>query len=120
MFIYVIIFISTENGIAQILLLFLNKMLLFTIQFNSRWILKLINGISNDLQKLLNYFSELTIFVFFIKLFLLLTAFAVFPTRAALYLNNLELKMPLLRLKLTLLAGSPSNLNYRKIPDVSE
>ena len=34
------------------------------LQFNSRWILQLINGISKDLQKLLKYFSGIAIFTF--------------------------------------------------------
>ena len=34
------------------------------IQFNSRWILQLINGISNNLQMLLKYFSVAAIFTF--------------------------------------------------------
>ena len=52
----------------------------FSIQINFRWILQLINGISNDLQKLLGYFNETRIFAFFAELFVLLTASAVFPT----------------------------------------
>ena len=32
------------------------------LQFNSRWILQLINGISKDLQKLLKYFIGTAIF----------------------------------------------------------
>ena len=87
-----------------------------SIQFNSRWILQLINGISNDLHKLLKYYNGTTVFVFFTELFVLLTAFAVFPTRAALYLNNLELSI----LKSALLAGTSSLLNCHKLPDVSE
>ena len=58
------------------------------IQFNSRLILLLTDGISNDLQTLLKYFHGTTIFVFFTELVVLLTAFAVFPTRTALYLND--------------------------------
>ena len=34
------------------------------LQFNSRWILQLISGISKDLQKLLKYFSGIAIFTF--------------------------------------------------------
>ena len=36
----------------------------FLVQFNSRWILQLTNGISKDLQKLLKYFSGTAIFMF--------------------------------------------------------
>ena len=39
------------------------------LQFNSRWTLQLINGISNVLQKLLKYFNGTTIFVSFTELF---------------------------------------------------
>ena len=46
----------------------------------------LINGISNNLQKLLRYFNGTTIFVFFKKLFPP-SASDVFPARAALYVN---------------------------------
>ena len=53
--------------------------------------LQSINGIVNDLQKFLRYVNGAAIFVFFTDLFVLLTAFAVFSTRGALYLNELEL-----------------------------
>ena len=78
--------------------------------------MQLINGISNDLHNLLRYFNEITIFVFFTELFLLLTAFAVFYTRFALYLNDLELSI----LKSALLAGASSFLNCHELPDVSD
>ena len=87
-----------------------------SIQFNSRWILQLINGISRDLRKLLRQFNGTTIYVFFTELFVLLTASAVFPTRAALYLNDWELST----LKSALLVGTSSLLNYHKLPDVPE
>ena len=50
------------------------------------------------------------------ELFVLETAFAVFPTRAVLYLNDWELSI----VKSALLAGTSSLLNCHKIPDVSE
>ena len=53
-------------------------------------------------------------FCFFTELFVLLTASAVFPTRAALYLNNLELSI----LKSALLAETSSLLNCHKLPDL--
>ena len=87
-----------------------------SIHSNSRWILQLINCISNGLQKLLKYFSGTRIFVFFTELFVLLTAFTVYPARSALYLNDLELSI----LKLALLAGTSSLFNCHKFPDVSE
>ena len=52
----------------------------------------------------------------FTELFTLLTAFAAFPKRAALYLNDRELSI----VKSTLLSGTSSLLNYHKLPDVSE
>ena len=42
-----------------------SDILQFLVQFNSRWILEFIKVVSNDLQKLLKYFSGTTIFVFF-------------------------------------------------------
>ena len=57
-----------------------------SIQFNSRWTLQFINGISNDFQNLLKYYSGTFIFASFTELFVLLTTPFVFPTRAALYL----------------------------------
>ena len=61
-----------------------------SIQFNSKWILQLINGISSNLQNLLKYFNGKTIFVSFTKLFPPATP-AVFPTGAPFYLNDSEL-----------------------------
>ena len=58
--------------------------------------------------------------MFFTVLFVLLTAFAVFPTRATSYLNDSELKTPLLTFKSTLLARGSSLLNYHELPDASE
>ena len=91
-----------------------------SIEFNSRWVLQLINGISNDLQELLKYFNGTTTFILFTKLFSP-AASAVFPTRAALYLNDLELKTLLLpTVKSALLAGGSSVLKCHKHPGVSE
>ena len=90
-----------------------------SIEFNSRWVLQLINAI-NDLQELLKYFNGTTTFIFFTKLFSP-AASAVFPTRAALYLNDLELKTLLLpTVKSALLAGGSSVLKCHKPPGVSE
>ena len=90
-----------------------------SIEFNSRWVLQLINAI-NDLQELLKYFNGTTTFIFFTKLFSP-AASAVFPTRAALYLNDLELKKLLLpTVKSALLAGGSSGLKCHKRPGVSE
>ena len=75
-----------------------------------------INGISNDLQKLLRYFNGTKISAFFTELFVLLTASAVFSTRAALYLNDWELSA----VKSALLFGTSCLLNCHKLPDVTE
>ena len=47
-------------------------------------------------KKLLRYFNGTTNFVFFTELFILATTPFIFLTRAALYLNDSELKTPLL------------------------
>ena len=78
--------------------------------------MQLINGISNDLHKLLKYFNGTTIFVVFTELFVLLTAYAVFPARAALYLNDWEVSI----VKSILLGGTSSLLNCYGLPEESE
>ena len=55
-----------------------------------------------------------------IKLFVLLTAFAVFTKKASLYLNYWELKKQLLKFKSTTLAEALSLLNSHKLPNVIE
>ena len=81
----------------------------YLIQFNLRWVLQLINYISNDLKKLLKYVDGTTIFVSFTELFALWTVFA------ALCLTDWELIV-----KSTLLFGTSFLLNYHKLLDVSE
>ena len=54
-----------------------------------------------------NTLMEQLFFVFFTELFELSTASAVFPTRAALYLDDSELSI----LKPILLGGTPSAIN---------
>ena len=88
----------------------------FSIQFNSRWTLQLINGISTELQKVPRYFTVTTNFVSFTELFVLLTASFLSPRRTALYLNDWELSTA----KLTLLTGGSWLLNYHKFFDVSK
>ena len=78
--------------------------------------MELIDCISNNLQKLLKHFSGATVFVLCTELFVLLTVSDAFPTRAALYLNHLELSI----LKSALLAGTSSLINCHKLPDASE
>ena len=56
-------------------------------------------------------------FCVFKELFVLQIAFAVFPTKAAIYLNDLEL---LILKSVLLLAGTSFLLNFYKLLDVSE
>ena len=58
-------------------------------------------------EKLLKYFNGTRHFVFFTELFVLLTASAVFPTRAPWYLNDWELST----VESALLGGTSSLLN---------
>ena len=73
--------------------------------------MQLINGISNDLQKLLKYFNGTAIFTpFFVPLF------SVLPIRFALYLNE----GALLSLVTFALSTISSLLKSYKLPEVSE
>ena len=77
---------------------------------NENSILQLINGISNDLEKLLKYFNGTAIFTpFFMPLF------PVLPIIFDLYLNDDELST----VKLTSPSISPL-LKFHKLPEVSE
>ena len=78
--------------------------------------MQLINSISNDHQKLLRYFNGTTIFMLFTELSALLTTFAVFPTRATLYLNDSKVSI----IKSALLLGISFLLNCHKLPDIFE
>ena len=78
------------------------------VQFNSRQILQLINGISKDLQKLLKYFSGTAIFTF---LNTLLSAAVSGLKKLDLYLKDDESAFPLFIFCLSL-------LNCHKIPEV--
>ena len=85
------------------------------LQFNSRWILLNGNGISNDLQKLLKYFSGTVIFTF---LNTLLPSTAVdSPMKLDLYLKDDELVVEAL-------SGFPAAVtgywNCHEIPEMSE
>ena len=73
----------------------------FLIHTNSRWILQLIKGISNNCQKLLRYFIEAGIFVLF-NTPLLLTGTS-FPKMLDLYLSNGELKFSVISALVTAL-----------------
>ena len=86
-----------------------------SMQFNSRWILKLINSIFSNLQKILQYFNGTTIFCVVYRTICVINSIFIFPTRAALYLNDWELSI----VKTALLTGTSSLLNCRKLPDVS-
>ena len=78
----------------------------------------MISGISNDLQKLLKYFSGRTIFTFS---FFLFAPFAlVLPIRFYLYLNDEEFSALILIEAPLLSIGCSSLLNCHKLPEVSE
>ena len=83
----------------------------FSIHFNESSILQLINGISNDLQKLLKYFNGTAIFTPFH-----VPSFPALPIRLAIYLN----KGALLSLVTFVLLSSSSLLKSHKLPEVSE
>ena len=67
-------------------------------------------------KTLLKYFNGATILLSFTDVLWLLTEFDVFPTRAALYLNDWELSA----VKSALFTGTLSLLNYHELPDFSE
>ena len=81
----------------------------FSVQFNESSNLQLINGISNDLQKLLKYFNGTAIFTSFF-----LPMFSILPIILALYLN----KRALSSLVTSALLFISSLLNCHKLPDV--
>ena len=87
------------------------------VQFNSRWILQLINGISKDLQKLLKYFSGTTIFTF---LNTPLSSSVCGLKKLNLYLKDDELAAETLSGFLTAVADDSSLLRCYKLPEVSE
>ena len=61
----------------------------FLAQLNSIWIFQLLNGISHDIQKLLNYFSGKAIFAFLTTL--LLPPATKSSNKLDLYLKDVEL-----------------------------
>ena len=63
-----------------------------------------------------NTLMEQLFYRYNLQLFVLATAHVALPTRAALYLNDWELSI----VKLALLAGTSSLLNYHKDANVSE
>ena len=83
-----------------------------SIHPNESSILQLINGVSNDLQKLLKYFRGKAFFI----LFFVVPFISVLPIRFALYLNELAL--------LSLVTSALSTISFllesRKLPEVSE
>ena len=87
------------------------------VQFNSRWILQLINGISKDRQKLLKYFSGTAIFTFLNTP--LSTASKVFK-KLDLYIKGDELAIETLPVFPASYRGDSSLLNFHKLPEVSE
>ena len=83
----------------------------FSVHFNESSTLQLINGTSNDLQNLLQYFSGTAIFTpFFVPLF------TVLPILLALYLNEGALSILVTFALSTIL----SLLKPHKLPEVSE
>ena len=83
----------------------------FSIHFNESSTFQLINGISNDLQKLMQYFSGAAIFIpFFVPLF------SVLPILLALNLNEGALSLLVTSTLLTML----SLLKFRKLLEFSE
>ena len=88
------------------------------VQYNSRWILQLINGISKDLQKLLEYFSGTAIFTFLNTLTFLTAADS--PMKLDLYLKDVELAVETLSEFSSFVRGDSTFLNFFKLPEVSE
>ena len=87
------------------------------VQFNSRWILQLINGISKGLQKLLKYFSETAIFTF---LNTPLSTAVSGLKKLDLYLKDAELFVKTLSGYPAFVTGDSSPSNCHKLPEVSE
>ena len=83
----------------------------FSIHINESSILQLINGISNDLQKLLKYFSGTAIFIPFFVPFA-----SVLVIRLALYLNEGALSSLVTSALLNILSLSKPH----KLPELSE
>ena len=80
--------------------------------------MQLINSISNDLQKLLKYFSGAAIFTF---LNILLPATAEdSPVKLDLYLKDDELSTETLSGFPAFVTGDSSLLNCHKLPELSE
>ena len=88
----------------------------FPYQFNESSTLQLINGIANDLQKLLKYFSGTAIFTPSFLLFAPSTT--VLSIRFDLYLNDEEFSA-VISIKASLFIGCSSLLNYHKLSQVS-
>ena len=83
------------------------------VQFNSRWILQLINGISKDLQKLLKYFSGTAIFT---SLNTPLSAAVSGLKKLDLYLKDVELAVETLSGFPEFVPGDSSLLNCHRHP----
>ena len=87
------------------------------LQFNSKWILQLINSISKDLQKLLKYFSGTAIFT---SLNTPLSAEVSCLKKPDFYLKDVKLSIETLSGLPAFVAGDSSLLNYHKRPEVTE
>ena len=79
---------------------------------------QLINGISNNLQKLRKYFSDTTIVTPYF--FLFAPSASVLPIRFDLYLNDEEFYAVRLIEAPLIFIGCSSLLNCHKLPEVSE
>ena len=85
------------------------------LQFNSRWILQLINSISKDLQKLVNYFSGTAIFT---SLNTPLSSAISRLKKLDLYLKDDEFVVLTITGTPSLFTGDPWLLNCHKLPEV--
>ena len=86
------------------------------VQSNSKWVLQLINGISDKI--LLQYFSGIVIFTFFITLLLLTVAYSLM--KFVLYVKDVELSVETLSRFSSFVTDDSCLLNCHKLPGVSE
>ena len=87
----------------------------FLFHDNESSTLQLINGISSDLQKLLNYFNGTAIFTPFF-----LPPFGMVPIKSDLYLKDEELSVLTSEISPLFSFGCSSLLNCHRLPEVSE
>ena len=87
------------------------------LQFNSKWILQLINSISKDLQKLVKYFNGTAIFTY---LNTPLSSAVSGLKKLDLYLKDDEFVVLRITGAPSLFTGDPWLLNCHKLPQVSK